>query len=115
SPVLGPLFTPEPGVHAELLPALLILAAGIPLAGFVFVLDGVLIGAGDARYLAWTGLVNLALYAPLLVLVATATLPPTAELFWLQAAFSLGYLGARALTLGFRARSDRWMRAGAER
>jgi putative MATE family efflux protein len=113
SPVLGPLFTPDPGVHAALLPALLVLAIGIPLAGFVFVLDGVLIGAGDARYLAWTGLVNLALYAPLLLLVATADLPPVAELFWLQAAFSLGYIGARALTLGLRARTDRWMRAGA--
>jgi putative MATE family efflux protein len=113
SPVLGPLFTPDPGVHAALLPALLVLALGIPLAGFVFVLDGVLIGAGDARYLAWTGVVNLALYAPLLALVVSAALAPTAELFWLQAAFSLGYLGARALTLGLRVRTDRWMRAGA--
>jgi Na+-driven multidrug efflux pump len=102
-------------VQQALVPALLVLAAGVPLAGFVFVLDGVLIGAGDARYLAWTGLVNLALYAPLLALVATATLDPAAELFWLQAAFSLGYLGARALTLGLRARSDRWLRAGAMR
>ncbi|UUZ61946.1 hypothetical protein [Nocardioides sp. B-3] len=30
----------------------------------VFVLDGVLIGAGDGRYLAWAGLGVLALYAP---------------------------------------------------
>jgi putative MATE family efflux protein len=115
SPVLGPVFTPDPAVHAALQPALLVLALGIPLAGFVFVLDGVLIGAGDARYLAWTGLVNVALYAPLLLLVATEGLAPTAELVWLQAAFSLGYLGARALALGLRARTDRWMRAGAER
>jgi putative MATE family efflux protein len=115
SPLLGPLFTPDRGVHAALLPALLVLSVGIPLAGFVFVLDGVLIGAGDARYLAWTGLVNLALYAPLLLLVSTAELSPTARLLWLQAAFSLGYLGARALTLGLRARSDRWMHSGVER
>jgi putative MATE family efflux protein len=116
SPALGPLFTPDRGVHAALTPALLVLAAGIPLAGFVFVLDGVLIGAGDARYLAWTGLVNLAIYAPLLVLVAAATqestVAPGVLLFWLQAAFSLGYLGARALTLGLRARSDRWQGTG---
>ena len=29
---------------------------GDALGGFVFVLDGVLMGAGDARYLAWTSL-----------------------------------------------------------
>jgi putative MATE family efflux protein len=115
SPVLGPLFTPDPGVHAALFPALVVLALGVPLAGFVFVLDGVLIGAGDARYLAWTGLVNLALYAPLLMLVAAADLDAVTQLVWLQAAFSVGYLGARAITLGLRARTDRWMRAGAER
>jgi putative MATE family efflux protein len=112
SPVLGPLFTTDPDVHQALVPALLLLALGVPLAGYVFVLDGVLIGAGDARYLAWTGLVNLALYAPLLVLVATAPMGPTAALAWLQAAFSLGYIGARALTLGLRVRTDRWLRAG---
>jgi putative MATE family efflux protein len=61
APALGPVFTPDRDVHAALVPALLVLAAGIPLAGFVFVLDGVLIGAGDARYLAWTGVVNVAL------------------------------------------------------
>jgi putative MATE family efflux protein len=113
SPVLGPLFTPDPEVHAALFPALLVLALGIPLAGFVFVLDGVLIGAGDAKYLAWTGLVNLAMYAPMLLVVATADLPPATQLCWVQVAFSLGYLGARALTLGLRVRTDRWLRAGA--
>ncbi len=35
-----------------------------PVAGVVFVLDGVLIGAGDGRYLAWAGVVVLLVYAP---------------------------------------------------
>ena len=37
--------------------------------GVVFVLDGVLIGAGDGTYLAWAGLAVLAVYAPVVLLV----------------------------------------------
>ena len=38
-------------------------------AGVVFVLDGVLIGAGDGTYLAWAGLAVLAVYAPVVLAV----------------------------------------------
>lgn len=94
----------------EALPvALVLLALAQPIAGFVFVLDGVLIGAGDVRYLAWTGILNLAVYLPLLLL---ALLPGWPALAVIWAAFSFGYLGARATTLGLRARSDAWMRVG---
>ena len=91
-------------MHEALLGTWLVMAAGIPLAGYVFVLDGVLIGAGDARYLAITGAVNLAMYAPLLVWVDAAR--PVEAIVWLWAAFGFGYIGARALTLGLRARGD---------
>ena len=37
------------------MPVLLVAALGQPIAGIVFVLDGVLIGAGDGTYLAWGG------------------------------------------------------------
>jgi Na+-driven multidrug efflux pump len=90
-----------------------VLAAGQPLAGYVFVLDGVLIGAGDARYLAIAGVVNLAAYLPLLLAVGYSGTGGGAGLLWLWAAFSLGYMAARALTLGLRARTDRWMVLGA--
>ena len=51
----------------DALPVVLVLiAVGMPVAGYVFVLDGVLIGAGDARYLAIAGGVNLVVYLPLL-------------------------------------------------
>ena len=59
------LFTSSPEVAALLPPSLVVLGLSAPLGGLVFVLDGVLIGAGDARYLAWTGLVNLAVFVPL--------------------------------------------------
>jgi Na+-driven multidrug efflux pump len=92
--------------------ALWVLAAGQPLAGYVFVLDGVLIGAGDAKYLAIAGVVNLAVYLPLLLAVPLAGADGAAALVWVWAAFSLGYMSARAVTLGLRARTDRWMVLG---
>lgn len=112
APLAGALFTTDPQVQQVLTVALWILAAGQPIAGYVFVLDGVLIGAGDARYLALAGLVNLAVYGPLLAAVALSGATGTPGLGWLWAAFALGYMAARAVTLGLRARSDRWMVLG---
>jgi len=112
APWAGLLFTPDPGVRSALTVALWVLAAGQPVAGYVFVLDGVLIGAGDARYLAIAGVVNLAAYLPLLAAVRSSGADGGAALLWLWAAFSLGYMLARALTLGLRARTDRWMLLG---
>lgn len=113
SGVVGWVFTTDPGVHAALMAALLVMAVGQPLAGYVFVLDGVLIGAGDARYLALAGLANLVVYLPLLFWVAQMSLGDDVPgLFWVWAAFSVGYMGARGLTLGLRARTGRWMQLG---
>ncbi|QNE16575.1 MATE family efflux transporter [Pseudarthrobacter sp. NBSH8] len=112
APWAGALFTSDAGVQSVLTYALWILAAGQPIAGFVFVLDGVLIGAGDAKYLALAGVANLAVYVPMLVAVAASGMSAAAGLVWLWAAFALGYMAARAVTLGLRARSDRWMVLG---
>jgi len=113
APWAGLLFTPDDGVRSALTLALWVLAAGQPLAGYVFVLDGVLIGAGDARYLAIAGVVNLAAYLPLLLAVQLSGSAGGPALLWLWAAFSLGYMLARAVTLGLRARTDRWILLGA--
>ncbi|WP_427015817.1 MATE family efflux transporter [Pseudarthrobacter sp. P1] len=114
APFIGWIFSTDPGVHAALTPALLVMAAAQPVAGFVFVLDGVLIGAGDARYLALAGLANLAAYLPLLLWVAHAQPGDVpAGLGWLWVAFGAGYMAARALTLGLRVRTGRWIRTGA--
>jgi putative MATE family efflux protein len=112
APWIGWLFTPDALVHETLTPALLVLAASQPICGFVFVLDGVLIGAGDARYLALAGVLNLAVYGPLLVWVGLAGLAGPAGLSWLWAAFAGGYMLARAATLGLRARGHSWMVLG---
>ncbi|WP_022878163.1 MATE family efflux transporter [Microbacterium sp. B19] len=113
SGVLGLVFTGDPAIAALIQPALLVLAVAQPLASFVFVLDGVLIGAGDAKYLAIAGLLNLVPYLPALVLVALFAGGGAAGLAWLAAAFFGVYLLARATTLGLRVRGHAWTTAGA--
>jgi Na+-driven multidrug efflux pump len=115
--VLPALFTSSAEVAALLPPSRVVLGLSAPLGGVVFVLDGVLIGAGDARYLAWTGLVNLAVFVPLALGTVwwadAAGLPSAASLAWLTASFALGYLAARAVTQSLRARGSAWMVTGA--
>lgn len=112
SGVVGRVFTSDPGVLAALPGGLLVLAVGLPIGALVFVLDGVLIGAGDARYLAWTGILNLAVVLPVLVLIRTAELGAVGAVVWVQLAFVVVYMLARLVTLGARARGERWMVVG---
>lgn len=112
APVLGALFTSDTEVQRAAAIGLWVLAASQPLAGLVFVLDGVLIGAGDARYLAVAGVVALVLYAPLLAAAAWLPLVPDLPILWLWCAFGVGYMALRALTLLWRIRNDRWMTVG---
>jgi putative MATE family efflux protein len=104
SPFLGALFTGDQTVQDRLVPVLLVAAAAQPIAGVVFVLDGVLIGAGDGTYLAWAGTLVLVVYAPLALLADT--LP------WLWVAFAFGFMLARAAVLLDRARGTRWLVTG---
>src|SRR5699024_12437988 len=77
----------------------------MPIAGYVFVLDGVLMGAEDARYLALAQLVAVIGYA--ILLVPIVALWPTASGLWV--AFCIGFVGFRALTLGWRVRNRAWI------
>ncbi|MEU1779482.1 MATE family efflux transporter [Streptomyces abikoensis] len=105
-----PLFTSDPAVRDALLPALLVVAVGQPVAGVVFVLDGVLMGAGDGPYLARAMLVVLAVFAPAALLVPGLGGGLTA-LWWAMTLM----LTARLVTLWLRARSGRWIVTGAVR
>ncbi|AND15224.1 MATE family efflux transporter [Rathayibacter tritici] len=108
SGVLPYVFSSDQEVLRLLPAAIAVVGLTAPLGGYVFVLDGVLIGAGDGRYLALSGLANLAVFVPLALLAPAA--PGEWRLLALWLAFSVGYLGARALTLGLRVRSDVWLR-----
>ncbi len=113
SPFLGVLFTDDPAVHDLLWPVLLVAAVFQPIAGVVFVLDGVLIGAGDGRYLAWGGVVVLAVFAPMALLAVKLAPESGSGLLWLWVTFGLGFMGSRAVVLLHRARGERWLVTGA--
>ncbi|MFC7217133.1 MATE family efflux transporter [Streptomyces polyrhachis] len=109
-PLILPLFTSDPAVQEQLLPALLVVAVTQPLSGVVFVLDGVLMGAGDGPYLAWAMLATLAVFVPAAFAVPALGGGLTA-LWW-----ALGLMmAARLVTLWLRARSGRWLVTGAVR
>jgi putative MATE family efflux protein len=109
--VLPRLFSPDPQVYAQAMIAWPWFAAMLPVAGAVFALDGVLIGAGDIRYLR-----NLTVAAAL-----GGFLPA----IWTAYALDLGLGGIWAgLTLFVlirlaaqlgRMRSGRWITLGAPR
>lgn len=115
APFAPVLFTPDERVAAGITAALLVMAVAQPLAGFVFVLDGVLMGAGDVRYLAVAGLVNLAVYLPLLWWIAGAGFAGVEAIVWLWSGFAVVFMGARGVTLGVRAYGERWMIPGEHR
>ena len=110
--VVPELFTPDPAVQESLRAALWVLVLTQPIAGYVFVLDGVLMGAGDAPYLAKVG-----------SLIAIAILPGAALVAWWAPQGPLGlamlwlacnflFMVLRAVSLGLRVRTDAWMRLG---
>lgn len=107
-PFIPVIFTSDPAVRSLLLSTLIVVALLQPIAGAVFVLDGVLIGAGDMRYLAVAGVIQMAVF-----LLAA----------WLAEGHGLGALWlaigawmlARLVTLGQRCRTDAWLVTGAVR
>ncbi len=114
-PWLPGLFSTDPQVQAAISAALVVAALTQPLAGYVFVLDGVLIGAGDGTYLAVASVVQVVLYVPVAVAVAALTPAGAGGLAWLWASFAGGWMLARAVFLGLRERSDAWLVLGATR
>lgn len=113
SGVIGLVFTGSHDVAALVQPALLVLAVAQPVCGVVFVLDGVLMGAGDARYLAIAGGLNLVPYVPALVALWIAHPTGAEGLAWLAVCFFGVYMLARLGTLGWRIRRSAWLTAGA--
>ena len=89
---------------------LVVAAIWQPVNGVVFVLDGVLIGAGDGPYLAVAGVIALVLYVPLALCVLWLG-GGIVALWW---AFGV-YMLLRLLTLITRERGDGWLVTGATR
>jgi putative MATE family efflux protein len=104
-----PLFSSDPAVQHLAWSLAVVVAATQPVGAAVYVLDAILIAAGDGRYLAWTMLVAALTFLPLagLVLVTSAGV---VALWWAL----VGWLLARLVTIGLRYRSGSWLRAGTE-
>jgi putative MATE family efflux protein len=108
SSVLPTLFTADRSVLDEIGVPWWFLVAQLPVAGIVFALDGVLLGAGDARFMR-----NATLASALI-----GFLP----LIWMSLVFGWGLLGIwsglttfmvlRLVFVGWRAVSGRWLVAG---
>ena len=106
--VVPTLFTSDRSVLDEIDVPWWFLVAQLPVAGIVFALDGVLLGAGDAKFMR-----NATLASALI-----GFLPP----IWLSLAFGWGLLGIwaglttfmvlRLVFVGWRAASGRWLVAG---
>jgi putative MATE family efflux protein len=114
APLYSRLFTTDPQVRALLVVALLVVALMQPMAGWVFVLDGVLIGAGDGRYLALASVISVALFLPAAYAVTVLGLSGTVGQIALWAAIGV-WLLARLATLTWRERSGTWLVTGAVR
>ena len=117
--VRGPLvslFTPDPAVQAYATATLALVAAGQVVSGYVFVADGVLMGAGDNRFLAVAMLLTLTAYLPMVLTVRAyaRTADPTHALVALWVAF-LGFMVVRGATLAWRLRGSAWVVTGARR
>ncbi len=109
-PLLPGMFGLAPDVRRLLLAVLLVVILQQPAAGVVFVLDGVLIGAGDQDYLAIAGLATLAAFGA----AAAAVVTTGSGLVALWLAYCT-WMAARFATLTMRARGTRWLVTGAVR
>jgi putative MATE family efflux protein len=106
-PVLPELFTDDPAVVAVASFLLWFVAAMQPVNAVVFVLDGVLIGAGDMRFLAMAMVAAAAVFAA----GAAAVLALDLGIGWLWTAISAWML-ARLVALSVRYRGVQWLVPG---
>jgi putative MATE family efflux protein len=119
SPVIGRAFTQDPAVVSAAAWGFVVVALMEWLAGFVFVVDGVLMGAGDTVWLAVAMVLAGVVWVPV-ALWATAggqVLPggfgqPLAGL-WVW--FGGGFMALRGIGLWWRFRANAWLVTGATR
>lgn len=107
-PVLAPLFSDDPAVIDLTLKVLWLVAVLQPLNAVVFVLDGILIGAGDLRFLAGAMVAAFALFLPAAILAGAVG----GTLGWLWGAVTL-LMVARLAGVAWRFAGRSWMVTGA--
>lgn len=121
------LFSPDTQVQSMAAIGMVITGVALPLQSWMWAADGILIGAGDFRYLARTCTAASAVYLAVLAVLVFAVAPHISEVIALPArgpvpgaavrcallwlAFDFVLMGARALANGLRIRTDEWVGA----
>jgi putative MATE family efflux protein len=106
--VIPGLFSEDPAVRERAEQIWWIFVAMLPVNGAVFALDGILIGAGDTRFLMWGMLSAAAVYVPVALLALHEGWGITGV--WLGLA---GLIAVRLLTCAARFAGSRWALTGA--
>lgn len=110
APFAPHIFSQDATVRHLMMLCLLIIGAHQPLAAIVFLLDGVLIGSGDTRYLAFVLTMAMLTFLP----IAWAVLHWQLGVIGLWCAM-IAFLTTRGSLMWRRARTDAWIIEGATR
>ena len=108
--VLPHVFSDDPAVLALATFLLWHVALWQPVSGVVFVLDGILIGAGDLAYMAWAMVGAAVVFA----VAGASVLVFDLGIGWLWGAIG-AFLTARLVGLGLRFNTEKWAVTGAHR
>lgn len=106
-------FSPNEEVQRLAMVGMVITGVALPLQGWMWAADGILIGAGDFHYLAATCTAVTLVYVTVLAGLMLGAMPALSDqtlrcaLLW--CAFDVVLMGGRAIANGVRIRSDAWM------
>ena len=110
-------FSPSPSIQHLIMVGMVVQGVLLPLAGWMWALDGILIGARDYRYLAVTCTITAVIYLSALagLNALDMTLNPSASvrmaLLWLV--LNVFFIGGRAIFNATRIRGEAWMHPSA--
>ena len=104
---IAEVFSDDPAVVSATMFVLVWVALVQPVNGYAFAVDGILIGAGDFRYLGR----SMALVSLVFGVMGLAVARSEAGLGWLWTALT-AYMVLRGLAVWWRWRSDRWLVVG---
>lgn len=107
----APLFSPTPAIRSLITIGMIVQGVFMPIAGWMWALDGILIGAEDYRYLATTCSLTALVYVACLLGLTTLARGWTDawRIAMLWGAINILFIGIRAIFNGLRARTDIWM------
>lgn len=112
--VVGPFFTPSHDIQILVTAGMAVIGISLPLQGWMFALDGILIGAGDYRYLARSlgavSVVYLLVLAVFALVIAPFLGSDLASIVGLWFMFGFVLMGGRGIANMLRVRGDAWMK-----